>query len=229
MDTLSEDQKAQMADDTNPVSADTTTGLIPFAVNEAPKATYNLSYNKETGSKLVLDLGSGTLAATDVTAVYAPSGAEWTKAASKEVTTKTWFFDQATSTLLIGDGYGAIAPQQITLKLNDDAETIVTIQLVDNKAPATEYTLSYNKDTGSSLVLDLGAGDLAATDVTAVYAPNGTEWIKADSKNVTTKTWFFDQETSTLLIGDGYGAVAPQQITFKLNDTAKTLVTITLQ
>lgn len=228
MDTLSDDQKAQMADETSPVSADTTTGLIPFAVNEAPKATYNLAYNKETGSKLVLDLGCGTLGATDVTAVYAPTGAAWTKAASKEVTSQTWFFDQATSTLIIGDGYGAAAPKAITAKLNDVAETIITIQLVDSKAPTATYELSYNKETGSSLVLDLGSGDLAATDVVAVYAPNGTEWVKSSTGAATNQTWYFDPASSTLHIGDGYGAAAPKALTAKLNDAANTIVTIQL-
>lgn len=226
---LSEDQEAQMNDETNPVTADADTSVIPFVVNEAPTAAYTLSYDKDNGSKLVLDLGSGDLAATNVTAAYAPSGTAWTKATSADVTTKTWFFNQATSTLLIGPGYGAVAGQQITLTLNDTAKTTVTITLVDNQAPASAYELTYDKDNGSTLVLDLGAGDLAATDVTAVYAPNGTEWIKAASKDdLTTKTWFFDQETSTLLIGDGYGATSGQQISLQLNDTAKTVVTITL-
>lgn len=97
--------------------------------NVAPTTSYDITYDSTTYSTIKLNLGAGTLAATDVAVAYAPSGATWTKAASIDAvkTSKTWFFDTATSTLYIGPGYAASAGQTSTLKLNDTAETIVTI------------------------------------------------------------------------------------------------------
>lgn len=125
MDVPTAAQKEELAT----LTPDGDTGEVALTRNVSPTATYDVTYDKVNGTSFKIDLGSGKLAATDVAVAYAPSGAEWIKAASVAAvqTTKAWFFDADTSTFYIGPGYAASAGQTSTFKLNDAAETIVTI------------------------------------------------------------------------------------------------------
>lgn len=169
-----------------------------------------------------VDLGSGDLAATGIKS-FSYNGralaANYCTYANGTLT-----ITAATVDYFLNNG---ISTAQLIVTFNDAASTQVTINLTDHvieAAPSIDQT-TYAMTAGQPITVnvDLGAGDLAATDISSFSYNNsalGSTYYSFENGVLTitsaTVDYFLNKR------------ISPAQIIVTFNDTAATQVTITL-
>lgn len=202
------------------INADRDIDKAPSVVTE----TVEYDWDNPTDPVIEVSLGSGNLAATDITGV---------KVGTKVLTADDFELD-GTNLKIKGDALKSLAngTHTVTVTFNDDNATEDTAALtIKNKPAGTAPSLitksqTYDYDNPSTVVFetDFGFGNKRATDIASVSVGSKTLAVNTDYTVSDTTVTFADTWVKTLSNGN-------TTITFNFNDTAHTSAdgTLTVQ